>query len=249
MKVENNSDDDFEEEELLVYLDFQSKIKSETLDKKNVKIKMIGFDTDEPIVQVNNKMFRGEMLVNLTTHSPCLCRNLSIRLTGVFEHAMGTNVFFSVDPDPPPMDPNFQTVPATMYEYHSQTDKVIKMERIFITPKQDNELDEESVEPQSDEDVVPNESYSDALNQFLKPGELPPRTLSGSDVIKPVEFQSFFRPQLDELVDGEGRSKEVIDPIVVDDNKEMAESDLIEENDVIEATNPVKIETNEQENV
>ncbi len=57
----DNSDDDYEEEECLVYLDFQSKIKSETLDKQNLKIKVIGFDTDEPIVQVNNKMFRGEI--------------------------------------------------------------------------------------------------------------------------------------------------------------------------------------------
>lgn len=63
MEVENNdNDDEFEEEEFLVYLDFQSKIKSETLEEPNVKIKMIGFETDEPIVQVNNKTFRGDMI-------------------------------------------------------------------------------------------------------------------------------------------------------------------------------------------
>lgn len=62
MEVDNNdnSDDDYEEEEFLVFLDFQSKIKSETLEKRNLQIKMIGFDTDEPIVQVNNKIFRGK---------------------------------------------------------------------------------------------------------------------------------------------------------------------------------------------
>lgn len=62
MEVDNNdnSDDDYEEEEFLVYLDFQSKIKSETLEEPDVKIKMIGFETEEPIVQINNKMFRGE---------------------------------------------------------------------------------------------------------------------------------------------------------------------------------------------
>lgn len=64
MDVEHNdnSDGEFEEEEFLVYLDFQTKIKPETLEKQNIQIKMIGFETDEPIVQVNNKMFRGEWL-------------------------------------------------------------------------------------------------------------------------------------------------------------------------------------------
>lgn len=57
----DNSDEEYEEEEFLVFLDFQTKIKSEALEKHNLKIKMIGFDTDEPIVQVNNKVFRGEV--------------------------------------------------------------------------------------------------------------------------------------------------------------------------------------------
>lgn len=64
MNVENdkNSDEEFEEEEeeLLLYLDFQSKIKPETLQKPNVQIKVIGLETNEPIVQINNKVFRGE---------------------------------------------------------------------------------------------------------------------------------------------------------------------------------------------
>lgn len=65
MDVDTNvcSDEDFEEEELLVYVDFQSKIKPESLEEPNVTIKMIGFDTDEPVVQINNKMFRGKLKV------------------------------------------------------------------------------------------------------------------------------------------------------------------------------------------
>lgn len=64
MDVDNNdtSDEEFEEEELLLYLDFQSKIKSESLEEPNLKIKMIGFETDEPVVQINNKMFRGKKI-------------------------------------------------------------------------------------------------------------------------------------------------------------------------------------------
>lgn len=63
MDVSNNdnSEEDFEDEEMLVYLDFQSKIKSESLEEQNLKIKMIGFETDEPVIQINNKMFRGKI--------------------------------------------------------------------------------------------------------------------------------------------------------------------------------------------
>ncbi|XP_037037139.1 uncharacterized protein LOC119074897 [Bradysia coprophila] len=231
MEVDNNdnSDEDYEEEEFLVFLDFQSKIKSETLEKRNLKIKMIGFETDEPIVQVNNKIFRG-----------------------TFEHAMGTNVFFTPDPDPPSMDPNFEPIPSTMYKYHSQTDKVLRMERMFITPKQEND---ELTETQSDEDVVPTESYSDALNHFLKLDELPPRTLTGSDVLKPSEFHDFFRPQLNNEDEDEPQnaSETVMDATETNDNEDRAESNLSEVDDggddgkSTETTSPMKVETIKQE--
>lgn len=121
---------------------------------------------------------------------------------------MGTNLFFTEDTNPSSMDPNFETIPSTMYKYFTQTDKVLKMERLFVTPNKEIEEDE-LIETQSDEDVVPNESYLEALNQFLAPGQLPPRTLSGSDILKPAEFQSFFRPQLNQVVDDE--QSEVMD--------------------------------------
>lgn len=121
------------------------------------------------------------------------------------------------------MDPNFETIPSTMYQYDSQTDKVLKMERIFITPKKpDNDDEDEAIETQSDEDVVPNESYSDALNHFLKPGESPPRTLTGSDIIKPEEFQAYFRPRLNLNADDEA-NEELIDAAESEDNDERAD--------------------------
>lgn len=140
---------------------------------------------------------------------------------------MGTNIFFEENPNPPPMDPNFETIPSTIYRYHSQSDKVLRMERIFITPKQDTEEEEdEAVETQSDEDVVPNESYLDALNHFLKPGELPPRVMSSSDIIHPMEFQTFFRPQLQAA--DEEPSGEQTDSVETNDNNERTETDANE---------------------
>lgn len=73
------------------------------------------------------------------------------------------------------------------------------MERIFITPKQDNS---QPTEAQPDEDVVPTESYSEALNHFLKWDERPPRSLTGADVLRPSEFHDFFRPKLNNDEDG-----------------------------------------------
>lgn len=54
----NDSDDDYVEEELLVYADFQSKIASSTLrDSANVKI--IGMETGQPIMEIGDKIFQG----------------------------------------------------------------------------------------------------------------------------------------------------------------------------------------------
>lgn len=160
---------------------------------------------------------------------------------------MGTNVFFTEDTDPPSMDPIFESIPSTMYKYFTQTDKVLKMERLFVTPNQNNQEDELN-ETQSDEDVVPNESYLEALNKFLPPGQLPPRVLSGSDILKPAEFQSFFRPQINQVADDE-HSERVVEPMETEmvDNNERIEatpigSDLTEVN-----THQLKIETIKQE--
>ncbi|KAJ6634257.1 General transcription factor 3C polypeptide 6 [Pseudolycoriella hygida] len=212
MEVETsiNPDEDLEEEEVLLYLDFQSIIKSDTLQKPNIEIKMIGFETEEPIVQVNNKMFRG-----------------------VFEHAIGTNVFFTDDPNPPSADPNLVSIPSTMYKYHSKTDKVLKMQRIFITPKNDDEMEEESTE--TDEDVVPDESYSEALDHFLKPGETAPRVLAGVDVMLPPDIENYFRSKRSENVD-EGNEEDAL--------QSEESSNLIETN-ASEAGGPQPMDVND----
>lgn len=174
---------------------------------------------------------------------------------GTFEHAMGTNVFFAENPSPPPMDPNFESIPSTMYKFVSQTNKVLKMERIFISPKKDNE-EEELTNTLDDEDDVPNESYADALNHFLSPGELPPRTLTGADVIKPVEFQSFFRPQLETVTSEQpDEQSDIIDEeanasMATNDNsttKDTSQLDAVESGSMEVNIKREKIETVNQE--
>lgn len=168
----------------------------------------------------------------------------------MFEHAMGTNVFFTENSNPPPMDPNFESVPPTMYKYYSQTDKVLKMERVFITPKKDHEEDE-FIETQCDEEVVPKESYSEALDDFLSPGELPPRILSGSDILKPNEFQSFFRPTINQVADDQ-QSETLVEEmndasIETSDNSEQTEIIALGSDSTEINVKQVKLETVEQE--
>lgn len=56
---------DYVEEECLVYLDFDTKLLDESLINKNPKIKFLGIDTEHPIVQINNKIYKGFCLIDL----------------------------------------------------------------------------------------------------------------------------------------------------------------------------------------
>lgn len=56
----NSSDEDYEEEEFIVLADFQSKIAPETLTDPNLNLKLIGIDTETPIMQINSKVFQGK---------------------------------------------------------------------------------------------------------------------------------------------------------------------------------------------
>lgn len=56
----NSSDDDYEEEEFIVFADFQSKVAPEALTDPNLNLKLIGMDTDTPIMQINSKVFQGK---------------------------------------------------------------------------------------------------------------------------------------------------------------------------------------------
>lgn len=58
--VPTDEDDEFEEIETLVYVDFESNLLEDQISETNLKMKFIGIDTEQPILQVNNKIFRGK---------------------------------------------------------------------------------------------------------------------------------------------------------------------------------------------
>lgn len=95
---------------------------------------------------------------------------------------MGTHCFFAESKRPSASeDACFRELPSKMYEYFAKTDKVLKMKRIFVEEK---ETEASSVlaegEIENVEHLRISKTYGEALNQFLKPGEQPPREIPNS---------------------------------------------------------------------
>lgn len=59
METDKENDDEFETEEYLVYVDFDTKLLDEQFSNLNAKIKFLGIDTEKPIMQLNNQLFKG----------------------------------------------------------------------------------------------------------------------------------------------------------------------------------------------
>lgn len=92
---------------------------------------------------------------------------------------MGTHVFLNESKKPGGSeDPCFQELPEKLYEYYAKTNKVLQMKRIFVEEKEidrDGELDDGEIE--NLEHLRITKTYEEALNQFLKAGEQPPRQI------------------------------------------------------------------------
>lgn len=52
-------DDKYETEEYFVYVDLDTKLLDDQLSKSKAKIKFLGIDTENPIMQINNQLFKG----------------------------------------------------------------------------------------------------------------------------------------------------------------------------------------------
>ncbi|EFN83196.1 general transcription factor 3C polypeptide 6 [Harpegnathos saltator] len=106
------SDDDLseDEEEILVYVEFEDLVGSNMFSNEDLQLDMIGLDTEHPIMQVNGRYYEG-----------------------VYEDAVGTYMFFEKDDDPHVDDIIFDKVPTL--KYFAKTRKLLKMQRVFAKPK------------------------------------------------------------------------------------------------------------------
>lgn len=61
MEEENaeQNDSDYEEEEFLVYVDIDSTISKNQIEDPSCEMKIIGLESEKPILQINNKIFEG----------------------------------------------------------------------------------------------------------------------------------------------------------------------------------------------
>lgn len=65
----DEDDDDTEYEETYLYVDFETKLLEEQLMNPNLQIKVLGIETNAPIVQLNNKIFKGKCIDTNYRHS------------------------------------------------------------------------------------------------------------------------------------------------------------------------------------
>ncbi|XP_062563188.1 uncharacterized protein LOC134226437 [Armigeres subalbatus] len=154
--------EEYIEEEMLIFADFENHLAAEDLSDANIRVKVIGIDSDNPVIQINDDIYRGS-----------------------YDFALGTNVFLEEDEVAKSnLDPLYSPNPPKMYKYSGKSNKVIKMKRIFATPKTDATIKTEPDAPATEESrSVDNErclvtrSYEEALNLHLPLGGLPPRRI------------------------------------------------------------------------
>jgi len=110
----SGSESEYEEEETLVMVDLHGVIDSEifTQDSFN-KFKILGVDTERPILQVENFVFTGE-----------------------YDQTIGTAVIFEEkDKKVKKIDPVFCKKPPRMLKYVCKTNKMLNMKRVFVSEK------------------------------------------------------------------------------------------------------------------
>ncbi|XP_050071039.1 uncharacterized protein LOC126558990 [Anopheles maculipalpis] len=162
-----SKDDDLYEEEVTLFADFDICLE---VDDPNLYLKVIGIDTDQPIIQVNDEVYRGTV-----------------------DFAFGTNVFFEKDPKATAnKDPVFENNIQDLYRYVCDTDKVLRMKRIFVNAKDQPNQGQSATAVTSDadssgDDETPqadmvkyevNMTYEEALNLHLQEGCVASRHIS-----------------------------------------------------------------------
>lgn len=180
---------DTDEEELLIYLDFKQFLPFEELIDPDTQIKIIGLETENPICQINGRFYQGD-----------------------YEFATGTKLFFTEFQDPPQTkndwesDPNSKIVP---FEYIAKTNKVLKMNRVFITSKEDLERVNPELDNENTSKYEITTTYAEVLSRFLPPAMEPPRMISETE--NGLELMKKTLQEIDDRTDDEESIEEVIE--------------------------------------
>ncbi|KAK0179409.1 hypothetical protein PV327_005165 [Microctonus hyperodae] len=99
-----------DEEEIIIYVDFEGTTGSNTFCNEKLELDMIGLDSEHPIMQVNGKYYEG-----------------------TYEDAVGTYMFFEKNTDPVIEDEVFDKI--STLKYYNKSRKILKMKRVFVKPR------------------------------------------------------------------------------------------------------------------
>ncbi|XP_055695438.1 general transcription factor 3C polypeptide 6 [Lutzomyia longipalpis] len=145
-----------DEDEVYLYVDFNQIALQDELSNPNLTFKIVGIESENPVVQINNKFFKGE-----------------------YEDTVGTHLFFEEDTDHKEQDPLYSRNPKKMYKYMNKTNKVLTMKRIFLESRDDeNRVQEEEVPVENSSKYQVTKTYHETLCQLLKPGQEPPHLVT-----------------------------------------------------------------------
>lgn len=82
----------------------------------------------------------------------------------------------------PKSDNVFDRAPDTLFKLLAVSDKVVRMKRLFVEPREGMETEASSDNPPSEAGprlkFTVDQTYQEALDKLLKPGTLPPRTVT-----------------------------------------------------------------------
>lgn len=159
------------EEEYLIFLDFKQFLPFDELIDPDTQIKIIGLESENPIAQINGRFYQGD-----------------------YEFATGTKLFMAESEDQQTKnewesDCNSKVM---AFEYVAKTNKVLKMNRVFIAAKDNPER--VKPEPESEHGNTSKyevtTTYAEVLSRFLPLDMEPPRMISeeenGQDLMKKV---------------------------------------------------------------
>ncbi|XP_065226908.1 general transcription factor 3C polypeptide 6-like [Planococcus citri] len=147
---ENNSTVDIgknvriEEEEILVYVNVDD-ANDDFIAEDLQSFKVVGLDTDEPIIQVGDKFFGGS-----------------------WDEVVGTAVFFKPT-TPQPKRCYFSTEVPRPLEYIGKTQKSLKLKRAFVTSKNEEKSEvQNNADKDNNSEIVSDSTHSEIPNNTDK---------------------------------------------------------------------------------
>ncbi|KAG5680845.1 hypothetical protein PVAND_010326 [Polypedilum vanderplanki] len=157
--LENLEEDEYIEEEMLVYVDIEPTSLTVNQIKNASCFKIVGNDKNA-IIQVDGKFFEGE-----------------------YDYSIGTHVFFEKDEETP-VDELYSRCDCH-YKFISKTNKTLKMNRILLKDLSEKDTNDDDIRNQNIENInntlKATRTYEQALNLFLPKDKNPPRKITGED--------------------------------------------------------------------